>query len=111
MAQEANEKLAAMKGFEQSLKSSGNLSADEVNTLVAFEFVTGPKTIEDQVSRYHLKIKVEDPQKAKEFVAKVEGITEPRALSVSVAEFIDGAVIRSEDGVTYSSGMPISEID
>jgi hypothetical protein len=50
---------------EQNLRENGNLTAQEIQQLLTFEYRQGPANAEEQLQRYFLQLKDRNPTKAK----------------------------------------------
>jgi hypothetical protein len=93
------------KGFRELYKRQGNLTAEEIEELLDYEYVGGKlETVYAQVRRYYLKLKDERPQRAEEFIQEVEPLLKKEAqteqeihdLSDAIAKYVNGAVIHPE---------------
>ena len=98
---EQTEREEHMARFKEQLLSNGNLSPEEVDEFIRFEFVTGPSSVEAQVRRYYLMIKRDRPNKADQMMSEVsylisKGFKDERDIhdiSVVLTRYINGFVV------------------
>ena len=99
------------------LKRLGNLNDAEIAELIGYEFVAGPQTVKEQVSRYYLQIKSEKPHRAEDLKTAIGSIDESdshlqRADIVKLCnvldKFISGFVVH-HNGRTYTADHLYSE--
>lgn len=75
------EKNRAKKSFVAMCRTLGNLTAPEIRELRAYEFVTGAKTVNEQVRRYYLKIKNNNSQIASNMINEMGTVANDIALT------------------------------
>ena len=97
------EKQDAMDNARRMYASNRNLTNDEVEEYLGYEFVAGPVAIEDQVRRYFLMVKSQRPKKALQLLKETKPLLkrgvrteqEVHDLSLVLARYISGFVINA----------------
>lgn len=99
------EKWIAARQYVRGLRLSTSLSEKEIGELVYFEFWTGPNTVLEQMYRYFLKVKSNNPVKAQEMWKSVEAVFHSDArmkdkipmFAGILSRYISGFVLRYDE--------------
>ena len=103
------DRRVAINHYRNQMKTLGNLTRHEIRELEQFEFREGPSTIDQQVRRYHLKLKSENPERAARVLAETSPIISQGSHSIGDVEklcrtlhgYLSGFLIRY-GGESYS---------
>ena len=109
-------KREAKTHFESMWRKRGNLTEDEIREYSNFEYELGPITITDQLRRYYLKIKEDDPVWAEQLhfelpTFKEEELTEGTIITLChvLYKYISGFVLVFHNQCYSTSSRPIFE--
>ncbi len=67
--------------YRAQLQTLGNLTSQEIDELIGFEF-KGPSSVDEQVRRYFLRFKSEEPDSAAQMIAETDPILQEGIHSV-----------------------------
>jgi hypothetical protein len=116
-----DEKMKSMARSKLYYAERGNLSSAEIEELVTYEYGGGPRTVQEQVRRYYLLLKVENPKAAKKLLKganriQLENIhteTDACDLCILLSRHINGFVIypdytqEARDEMTRKYQLPL----
>ena len=87
--------------YRSQLSALGNLTTDEIDELVGYEFLKPASSVDEQVRRYYLKLKSERPQQAAGLLAETQPLLDDIADSGNMGglcdvlgKYISGFIIR-----------------
>ena len=65
-------RAAYERDMEERLRESGNLTGQEIQELLTFECRQGPSNVEEQLQSYFLKLKDQNPTRAKAMQSDIQ---------------------------------------
>lgn len=68
---EEKDKKEAIKTFKERCLKGGNLTDREIEELIGYQFISGAKTICEQIRAYYLRLKIDNPEKATEMLLDI----------------------------------------
>ncbi len=103
------DKRESYEHFREMWGHNRNLTDQELNELLAFEFEEGPSNVSEQVRRYFLKLKEEKPEKARKMWKKlnrvlekgITGLDSIKEVCAGIYKFFSGFAIEYQ-GESYS---------
>jgi hypothetical protein len=91
----------AMANARRRLAEGGNLTSSEVEEFIGYDFIAGPTTVENQIRRYFLIVKSDNPGRAVQLLKETEPLLkkgvrtdqEIHDLSLVLNRFISGFIL------------------